>query len=586
MAKILPDEQGAGFINPNMPNARSVPTDTKAATVIGLWDVWTKERETKESVWLQCERAYLSAHDEAKGPLKWNSKAYVPAANAAVENIHSQLMKGLFPHAEAFDIKPTGPDAEFRAQAVRALLEYQMRRSSFRAEYSKFLKQMIIIGSSAATVDWHREFSGETLVFEGPRFTALDMKYFHVDPFSSDANPNILRKYWISTGEARRSKLFNDAAITSLNQIPAGTSATTQDAEAIAKKQAFGLTGDIHSDRGEIEVTEFWGTVEIEGEYFENYVISIANGSTVLRCDPSPYSSGKHPFVYDVYNPVAGEAYGIGALEPALDLQYLINTFTNQKVDELSIIINGIYKYIDDGVIDSEQQTIHPGAWIEVGDMTNLEPIHPSQSVALAYNEIQDLERKFEEATGALKLVSGGMPKGTRTATETMAIQQSGNSRFDEILAHIETHSVQQAMYLYMAHSAQFLTDELAVKIVGQDRAEWLTVSPEDLAMNFEIIPGGARMAGIREMRMRNLLQYLQTVGGIEAISQRLDWDKVDKRIWREMGFNDEESLLLPAPAQPALGEEAAGAAGQPAGAPDLAALASQIMGGAGNVQA
>jgi len=537
----------ATLIDPAKTSAfNKVPLPEKVAFVMETWDTWTKERVNKEAIWLECENAYLSHNDEKRIAQKWKSRAYIPASHSAVENIHAQLMKGAFPVTGFFDVRSVSPGTDVRAQAARELLRNQIRRSQFRAEFSKFLKQLIIIGNSAAMVDWVKEYSGERLVYEGPRLKTLDMRYFHVDPFSSDEFPNVMRRYWMSYEEAKATGLFDKQALLEAKQH-AVASASQADANATEKKQAFGLTGTMHRRRGDIEITEFWGTMDIEEGVFENYVVSVANGSKLLRATPSPYANGRHPFVFAKYNPVAGEAYGIGALEPALDLQALINTFTNQKVDELSIIINGLFKYIDDGVIDAEQAEIEPGAWIEVGELDNLQAIHHDRAVSLAYTEIADLEKKFEEATGAIKLVAGGVPSQPRTATETLALTQSGNARFDEILAHLEATAIQPMLELYLQHSAEFMSQETSVRILDseEERQAWVSIRPEDLAHGYDIVPTGARQTGLREIRLKNLMQYLQIAGSTPQIAQRLDWNKVNQRIWRELGFDDDDTLMM-----------------------------------------
>ena len=395
--------------------------------------------------------------------------------------------------------------------------------------------------------------------------TTLDMKYFHVDPFAGEPHrANKMRRYWMTQEEAALAGIFDEDVLNAIGIVASLGAYTNEDANRQTAAQASDMTQGIDPDRGGLEITELWGTFET----YENHVLSIGNGSVVLRFEPSPYYHGKDPFVFTRYTIVPGEVYGVGALEPALPLQFLINTFTNQKVDELSIIINGMFKYVDDGVIDTENLVSEPGACFEVGDIGNLEAIAPSQAVALAYTEVADLERKFEEATGALKLVVGGaQATGDRTtATEVMAITQSGNARFNETLAHVENTALAPSLRLYVSNAAQFMEANFVVKAVGEDEAEeWLAISKEDVQGNYSIRPGGSRLVGVRELRLRNLMQYAQVVGQIEAISNRMDWEKFDRKIWRELGFDDDESMLKEEaptpPGTPAIPAPAAGGA-------------------------
>jgi len=551
--------------------------------VMELWSDWANERITKEATWVECEKAYLSKHTAANNQAKWKSKAFVPVSYNAVENIHAQLMSGLFPNAnDFFDVVELEEEYALRAGVVKEMLAHQLNQSEFRAEFAHFVKQLITIGNSAAIVDWHDDNAG----FHSSRFATLDMKYFHVDPYASDpTNANKIRRYWMTFAEASASGMFDDEALEDVRNAASRGADSQEDANRTAAAQASELTQGIDPHRGNIEITELWGTFEIDGTIYENHVVSIGNKSEVLRFEKSPYLHGKDPFIFTRYSVVAGEVYGIGALEPALPLQYLINTFTNQKVDELSIIINGMFKFKDDGVIDIDNLIAEPGACFEVGDMDNLQPIQPGGAVSLAYNEIADLERKFEEATGALKLVAGGAQgAGDRTtATEVMALTQSGNARFNETLAHIENTALSKALRKYVSNAAQFMKRNFVIKAVGADDAKtWLSISKDDLQGQYAIKMGGSKLVGVRELRLRNIMQYAQTIGGIEELKARMDWEKFDKKLWRELGFDNDMSMLKPAedvqpPADMVAMMQQQG--GQPQ-QPDMNPQMAQVMGG------
>jgi len=553
-AKILPEKEDS---TTSRPTAAATAQQYEVRGITGLvyemWTRWAEERISKEKVWLQCEKAYLSKFDVSQGTPKWKSRAFVPASFSAVENIHSQIMSGLFPNERFFDVYPMEDGYDVRAEAAKELLYQQVYASDFRTNVSQFLKQLIIIGNSAAIVDWSDEYSGEDKIFSGSRFKTLDMKYFHVDPFASDPQTaNKMRKYWLTYEEAEALDIFDDDALKLLKGAPSngGISSAQEDANHIATAQAADMTTGVDEKRGGLEITELWGSFEHDGERYDNYVCSVANG-VLLRLQPSPYEHGRDPFIFARFSVVAGEAYGIGALEPALPLQYLINSFTNQKVDELSIIINGMYKFKDDGVIDIDNLVSEPGAMFEVADMDNLQGIAPTSAVSLAYQEIGDLERKFEEATGAIKLVAGGAPDGARTATEVMALTQSGNSRFNEILAQVEASVIRPALRMYLSNAAQFMSEEQSIKILGADEdneevAAWTSIHPDDIQGRYDIKPGGSRLVAMREFRLKNLMTYLQTVGQVEALAPRLDWSKINKRIMRELGFDGDDDFLKP----------------------------------------
>lgn len=544
-AVIIESATIAGEHKPDKPDYSALAAP--AAYVMSTYDEWAVERRAIEEKWLYCEKAYRSVYDPNPEDDKWKSRRFVPVSHVAVENIHAQLMNGLFPNVDSFfTVQPADEEYEERADVVREVLRNHLSRSAFREGFSIFLKQLIVLGTSAAMVDWDA-------ATQTSRFIPLDMFYFHVDPYAGDPRfANKMRRYWMTEAEALASGAFDPDAVHRAAQgaQQKGAITTTSDSLAASRARFFGRTQGIDPHRGELEMTELWGTFEVEGVTYENHVITVANGE-IVRFEPSPYGELRDPFVFTRYTSVPGEVYGIGALEPALPLQDLINVFTNQKVDELSLIINGVYKYVDDGVFD-EQPVAEPGALIKVGDINNLQPlVHPS-TVSLAYTEIADLERKFQEATGAIKLVVGGAESGLgsrATATEVMALTQSGSSRFNELLARVEANGLGPALHRYLRNAAMFMERPMAVRIFGDDEddlGEWVAVSREDMDGDYTIELGGSKLVGVRDMRLQNIMRYLQTIGSIPQIAQRLDWEALNKRIWQELGFDTDAVPLLP----------------------------------------
>ncbi len=505
--------------------------------ITGNWDDWKEARADKERRWTDCINNYLCYIDESKyDNWPWRSKAPDTFSQEIGDAISAALRNGVFPMNEDFYMLD-GIDDLGKAYApfVKQVLDNYIHKSKFIPRTKPWFKQLAVIGNAPFIIPWvtktrthkkrKRKYDGSVavvdnvkLLYDGFIFETLDAFDVVFDPTKIyiDESP-IIRRYYKSKAElVEYADLYQN-----LDQLEDGY-ATEDEKSTAAKAQratVFGLRNEPPEDK--IELLEIWGDMEIDGVIYRDYVGIVANRKVLLRFEENPYWGGR-PIMWQTYESNWFTAYGMGALEPLIGVHNLINTFTNQKSDVLNLIINGTFKAVDDGVLDPDQAVMRPGGIIQVGDINNLQALHPNTNVALAFQEINQLRLRGEYSSGASSYEKGAVPSGKRTAYEANIIKQGSSTRFNDILKHIGDTSIEYILNHYLESYFQF----------GYNKFEL----PEAAFYGeYKIQYTGADTAAVKNYEIQQMMMLMDIVGRSEIFAGAIEptefLDEMRKRL-------------------------------------------------------
>ncbi|MBK8191065.1 MAG: hypothetical protein IPK79_11525 [Vampirovibrionales bacterium] len=545
-----------------------------ASTIVSDFTAWKAARSPLEARWRECWQAYLcnaqSLTTESEDRNADRSRIVRPLLYEAVEAIQANLMNAMFPSDERFFSVVGKTEGDHRnAQIIEAFLLQKLQSMGFSEKFAMFLKQAIIIGSSAAAAPWRRESRQrktyrpvelfgvsvgmektlETqLIYNGPDFETLDMMDFLIDPDEPDfEKATVIRRIERSLDALRRNPAYCN--LEGLESHPQ----EEDDSDKSARRTAFGiqpaaLRQSSHR-QNKVTLLEAWGDFRAGDRLFENHVCVIANGDRVIRFEPNPYDHGLKPFIFTNFIPTPNEAYGIGAIEKSLGLQHAVNTLTNQKLDVINISINNPFTYlINDDVFDPDTIVTRPGALIPVKSHETLRPLTYLNNFTVAFNEIADLRNEIQEATGALKFFTGGDASlNPRTATEVSALVSGGAQKFNTFVSHLENTTLEPFLRMAFENAKQFLVDSETLRITRNDGSlEFRRILPELLQRaqcDFRI--DGAQAAVTRGQEIEAMMLFARLTQDLPQIRERLNLLPLLRKIYRRLGFKDEEQVFI-----------------------------------------
>ncbi|MEO0215662.1 MAG: hypothetical protein ABIL14_01425 [candidate division WOR-3 bacterium] len=452
--------------------------DTKADTneeeiveyIVGNWESWKYARKAKEQIWQDCLNNYLTIVDESKYTnWPWRCKVSDTFSQEIGDIAASALKNALFPFDEEFyRLEPLDDIAQVYQDKMKKYLDSKLKESRFIERYRPFLKQLAVIGNSAAFLPWKtitrpkkiRTRSGvqtyDDVVYDLFRFDTLDMLNVVLNPDSiySEDSPIIIRSLH-SLASLKSMKEYKNLDKLEASIIESKHPAPTESDDMFVqqRKQVFGLDGNV--DGEEVELLSCRGDMEINGKVYRDYVGVVANRKFLIQFKENPFWGGR-PVVFSGYSSMWYTPYGIGPLEPVKGIHELINTFTCQKADILNLIIMGSFAYVNDGIIDPDNLFNRPAGAIEVGDINNIKPLAPNANVALAYQEIAQLRDRGERSSGVTDIEAGVFPGGRKTAYEAGLLKQGSFGRFSEVIKHIGETSVEYPLNFFLTSLKQF----------------------------------------------------------------------------------------------------------------------------------
>lgn len=216
--------------------------------------------------------------------------------------------------------------------------------------------------------------------------------------------------------------------------------------------------------RKPVEILEFWTD--------DGRLITMANRKAILRVTENPYDHGQKPFVRIVDQLVEGEFWGIGEIEPLEGLQDELNAITNQRIDNLRLVLNRMFGVNETAMADMDELESRPGGIVRItGDRIPQEVIYPiefSDVTGSAYEETNNI-LDLGERVSATSAYQTGVSSDTLadTATGTAIIQEQGATRYALKTTLMETMGLKDLGRQYGSIIQQFTTEERVVRILG-----------------------------------------------------------------------------------------------------------------------
>jgi hypothetical protein len=309
-----------------------------------------------------------------------------------------------------------------------------------------------------------------------------------------------------------------------------------------------------------IEVLEYWTPER---------VITVGNRQQVLKDRPNPLWLGRMPFVVCSGMPDAFQIPGLSVVEALAQLQEMLWTLQNQRIDVVRMLAN-LITLIRSDVDDPEGFVWEPGAQWLVEDPGQVGQLQIDPAAATITLEAEALLK------GDLQNIMGGLPMNSGVNSQT--VDQStatGVSIITTIAQRIIQARKQHYLWAYAGLGKQFLLlyqqflrEERVVRIVGQAGAQaYRSITPIEIAGDYDVtidVTADSLMRQERRAEAQSLLQMAATFQPIFAQSGTpLNLKAYMDKTLDAYNITDKERYYLPKPPAP-VGAPPPGPPGQP----------------------
>lgn len=421
-------------------------------------------------------------------------------------------------------VNATKPEHAAHAVVAEAVVNYWWRYRDIRNEFSRAVKDMIIMGHGWIKVGYRfveEEMVGEDSdisddVLGGESTTnsvILEDSPFaeRVSPFDIFVDPDATSMSdikWIAQRIRRPIKeVKTDKRYSKTAREAVGVMAVSRYADEPSQRKVY------DSSYGYAEIWEFY-------DVKTNSMSVFAEGGDSFLVKPTkmPYSFG-HPFVFIPNYTVPDVFYPIGDVEQIEPLQRELNETRTQIVNHRKRFSRKyLYKesafdqYGRTALQSDEDNVMVPVISDEpLGGIVAPFPalINPPE----LYNYTETITNDIERVSGLPEYMTGAVSEIRRTATEVGAIRDAANARTADKLAIVE-RTISEVGYRMLILAQQFMTGQHVARIFGKDgEPVWIEYDRDFLQGEFDFeVVGGSTQPTNESLRRQTALQVVDAM--------------------------------------------------------------------------
>lgn len=501
--------------------------------------------------------AYRAILDRRSDAAQWTSKNHPPYILQVTET----MVAGLLDPQPKWKLRAlprawNDPDWQMIEEGVRAnetLLAYQLDCDHFVEKQRPFSLQALIAGLTVGKDYWrfeegvrHRqEVVNEDLyddagtylrsipklthkpvtvtIHDDPTFEVVDVRDFiwHAAAPSLERAARVCHRVWMTKDELKRlvkAGRFNQVSdVKAIEDLEVGLRDASEYVYRDKKLFEQSRTKDM------CEVLEHW----ID---YGRRRVTIVNRTLLLDDRPNPFWHGQYPFTVASAMPDLFRIPGISDVELINDIQEMMWTLQNQRLDAVQLLNNPVVMFRDD-FDDPDSFEFFPGARNIVADPSQVNLWTPPILENRSIEHENMLKDDLQSIPGASPTMLGQLPEGSTTATQasltsTLAQRRLANKKLQLSLAYARVGEH------WIALNQQFITEERLVPIIGKEGAsDFVSISPMVIQGQYKIKVDQLDESLIRQERTAESMARVQMALQIAPVAAALSQNGTAKMV-------------------------------------------------------
>jgi hypothetical protein len=405
-------------------------------------------------------------------------------------------------------------------------------------------------------------------VYDDPDVAVIDLFDFFIDPYASDIEnarfcghrEYMTRSELESRAETADWKIsFDDLSPESVIDNGAARRLSEEGrSPEISSAYSYSDSGA----KGLYLVHHYWE---------DNRYAVIINKKQLVFDGENPFWHGKKPYDSCRYVALKGEFYGIGVADILSSLQDELNTTRNQRIDYNSMAMRRMWKVRNGSGLTARDLIWRQNGIIPVNELDDVTEIQVQPLPASAFANEEVIKADMRDATGCHDILMG-LSRVDETATTTMTKDNNASIRFKTVISAMERDLLIPLAEKIISLDRQFMSGEKFARLADDDGGEAVSVSPDDLEGDFDLLYVGTSMEPManKELNKGRLMQALNVITNDPAYqNESTARFNLYRQIFKALEIKDPEELIPAAPPPPTPPE--AGASLSPAGeAPPL----------------
>lgn len=509
------------------------------------------ERTYHDAFVEKVERRYLAyrgltEEGDDVDPDDWHSNITTPYVLQTCEGMLATMLEP----SPRFNVQPRPKPEETLEQVVERLngvdavsdvVAYALDRDQFAERQRDFMQQDMVAGISVLKTFWHTEHRDltqlvpEEITIEDAAGNPIDSVTSHKDDVVKNAlycddaacevvdvrdffwpaqAPNVQKAEYLihRTWEtyACLKRYADEGVYKNVEKLKQAKGSTTQ--SNITRREMRLRNVDRTKDL--YEVLEYWTPER---------VITVGERGVLLRDEPNPFWNGRMPFIVCSSMPDAFQIQGLSVVEALAQLQNMLWTLQNQRIDVVRLLAN-VITIIRSDVDDPEAFEWAPEAQWLVEDPGQVDTLKIDPTAATITLQAEELLK------GDLQNIMGGLPYNSGVSSNVDQSTATGVSIITTIAQRIIQARKQHYLWAYaklgkhfLLLYQQFMRDDRVVQILGMQGAQsYKLITPLEIQGDYDItidVTSDSLMRQERRAEAQSLLQVAASIAPLMAQS-------------------------------------------------------------------
>lgn len=590
------------------------PTESEQKVLSRVEKALSECRTWHNTFCQKVERRYDAWRGLQAGPetkKTWRSQVHQPMLINVIEGMISSMAEktpymGVKPRALPGAALDDILEARFNARVCEVLLNTQFHEDRFPEKQETAIQQDLIAGFTVFKPSWIREesthsyrerepemqydeaggtidivdrytdYEKEIVTRDGPTVEVRDVRDWMLpeSAVSVQASPYVVDRTWTTYSVLERMEALG---IYKNCKHVKETRPVRSDASGEREQRTRGAD----RTRKLIEIVEMWT---------DTHVYTVANRAVVLREDVNPFTHRQKPFVVTSAIPDAFQIPGVAVVEGLAQLQEMLWTLQNMRLDAVRMLGNPI-TVVRSSVDDPDDYKWAPNAqWIADDPNNDVKQLQIDATVAQITLQAESLLR------GDIQNIMGGLPYTGGAESQTIDQQTAtGISIVTNIAQAILQKRKQRYLWAYekiggffLSLNQQFLDEARVIELVGPAGGrKWMEIDPMNLQGIFDVyieVTGDSMMRQERRAESGALLTMaIQSAPVMAQFGSPLNLKAFWEKNLDSFDVEDKETYFMP-PGQGGVGMQVGQngnqAASPPGGTPPDAASLQEEMSG------
>jgi len=481
-------------------------------------------RTATNARWLELWSLYKTEPLSISADNEWQSRLNDGRVFEIVETVASYLRSALFFSDSWVTLEATEPALGEILPIVTAYFRKSINCSNLKREFRIFLRQLLLLGYSAMTVD----YDGDKPTFE----TVNSYDIYIESGRRLDENSFCFRDTYLNYATFAD---YCEAGIIEVEDVDEAweewKTGNTED------RSLLGLNEEGNTQTESVKLTEYWcpWSKRLYRMIYDECV--------------SEEEAEQRPWIIATIYELPDVSYGLGLLDSSLGLILENNFIMNRRLDNMAISVDNMWMFIDDGVTNPDDITSAPGKVISVATPDTIQPMYPpTNNFNVTYQESSLIDSRIEKNTGTGALISSGQYRsGDRvTAEEINAVKEAGGTRLTDLYEHIEATFIlpllKRCLDILRKHKGKKV---VKISSTESNTYDYLQLLPEDLTYDYEIVVNASQSVINRDRNIRRIQEFLAVANSVPQFAEMINYRNLYIDMLTKFGFDDPMRYLV-----------------------------------------